>query len=511
MHLVRSAILMALIAVPASAADVPADKVAAALPELEKYAETLREKTGVPGIAIAVVHADKLAYLKGLGVRELGKPETVDPDTVFQLASVSKSVTATVLAGVVGDGKVTWDTRISRIDPGFRLASDYVTGEVTIRDLLCHRSGLPDHAGDLLEDIGYDAPQVLHRLRYQKLTGQFRGSYAYTNFGFSEAAYGTARVVDKAWADLAAERLFIPLGMKHTSYKHSDYAAATNRARLHARRDGKWVAKYDRQPDAQSPAGGASSNVRDLSQWLRLLLANGQFDGKQLVDGAALDETHKPQVISHAPKKATDRTSYYGLGWNVGTDAAGELFINHSGAFDLGAATCVALVPKKQIGIVVLTNGGPIGVPESIAFAFVDLVNSGKIERDWLATLKPSFDELAAPTYGTRVDYAKKPSPVSPALAATAYVGTYRNDFVGDATVAEENGGLVLKLGPKATAFPLTHFDRDVFLYQPQGENAAGLSAVTFRIGADRIADSVVLENLNIHGSGTLTRVPAGK
>jgi CubicO group peptidase (beta-lactamase class C family) len=500
------------LATPAAADDeLTAERVAAALPRLEKYADGLRERTGVPGLAMAVVHADRVVCLKGFGVRELGKPDAIDPDTVFQLASVSKPLTATVIAGAVGDRTVTWDSRTSDLDPAFRLWGDSVSGEVTLRDLLCHRTGLPEHAGDLLEDLGYSRAEVLHRLRFQRPAGPFRSSYAYTNFGFTEAAVATAKAAGAAWEDLAADRLFKRLGMGRTSYNHADFAAAANRAKLHVRVGGRWVAKYDRQPDAQARAGGASSTVRDLARWMRLLLADGHFDGRPVIAPEALAETYRPQVVSVPAKGPTDRTGFYGLGWNVGHDPAGRLLLNHSGAFDLGAATCVLLVPAEKLGIVVLTNGAPIGVPEAVAFSFLDLVHTGKLERDWFATLTPDFVQLAKPRYGTRIDYRKEPAGKSRPLPAASYAGTYHNDFVGDASVAEQGGKLVLKLGPKRRAFPLTHFDRDTFTYQPEGEMAAGPSGVTFRVGPDRVADAVTLENLDGHGSGTLTRVPAGE
>ena len=509
----RSMLLLAVLVLttPAAAYELLAERVTAALPGLEKYADGLRQKTGVPGLAIAVVHADKVVYLKGFGVREVGKPGAIDADTVFQLASVSKPLTATVIAGVVGDKTVTWDSKTSDLDPAFRLWGDYVSGEVTLRDLLCHRTGLPEHAGDLLEDLGYSRAEVLRRLRFQKPAGAFRSSYFYTNFGFTEAAVATAKAAGKGWEDLAAERLFKPLGMDRTSYRHADYAAAANRAKLHVRIDGKWVAKYDRQPDAQAPAGGASSTARDLARWLRLLLADGSFDGKSVIAAEALGETYRPQVVSEPAEKPTDRTGFYGLGWNVRHDAAGRLTLGHSGAFDLGAATCVMLVPSERLGIVALTNGAPVGVPEAVALTFLDLVHDGKIGRDWFATVTPAFERLARPAYGTRVNYRKEAAGKSAPLPAASYAGTYHNEFVGDAMVAAEGGKLVLKLGPKLRAFPLTHYDRDTFSYQPEGEMAAGPSGVTFRIGPDRIADALTIENLDVHGSGTLPRVPAGK
>ena len=133
------------------------------------------------------------------------------------------------------------------------------------------------------------------------------------------------------------------------------------------------------------------------------------------------------------------------------------------------------------------------------------------MQRDWLAFLQPKFAAISAPEYGTAVDYAKPPAAPSPSFPPDTYVGAYRNDFFGDIEIAAPKGGLVLRQGPKKTAFPMRHWDRDVFLYQPVGESAAGLSGVTFTVGPDQKANQVTIENLNIQGLGTFTRVPIKK
>jgi len=145
-----------------------------AIAELDKLAQKEIDNNVVPGLAIAVVFQDKLVYAKGFGVREVGKPEKVDADTVFQLASVSKPLGATVVAALVGEGKIMWDSKISHLDPTFELYDPWVTREITIRDTYAHRSGLPEHSGDLLEDLGYDRAQVLYRLRFQKRCSSIR-------------------------------------------------------------------------------------------------------------------------------------------------------------------------------------------------------------------------------------------------------------------------------------------------------------------------------------------------
>ena len=477
------------------------------LPELDTIAGDALKQTGVPGMSIAMVLKGQVVYLKGFGVRQAGKPEPVDPDTVFQLASLSKPVASTVVAGLAGDGVVAWDDPIVRYDPGFAMHDAWVTRNVTLRDMFSHRSGLPDHAGDALEDLGYDRGEILHRLRYVRPDSGFRSHYAYTNFGLTAAAVAAAKASGKLWEDVSAERLYRPLGMKSTSSRFTDFMASSNRAFGHVRQDGAWFAKYTRDPDAQSPAGGVSSSARDMASWLRLQLGRGTVDGRELVKAAPLDETHRPHMVSTPGENPmVDRPAFYGLGWGVGYDEQGRIRWSHSGAFNLGAATCVNLVPGEQIGIVALTNAYPIGLPEAVCRSFLDLLFSGKVERDWLALFGQLFVKAMAPDYGTAVDYSKPSAQPSPALPAAAYMGFYHNDLFGAIEIASTDAEMVLKLGPKQVSRALNHFDRDVFTYQPIGEDAYGLSAVTFMVGADGKANKVTIENLDVNGQGTFGR-----
>ncbi len=165
--------------VPVEAAETKTDKVKVAVAELDKLITQAMETSGVPGLSIAVVHKDQVVFLKGYGVREAGKEDKVDPDTVFQLASLSKPIASTVLASMVSDGLINWNSRVIDLDPAFRLTDPWVTREVTLGDLLSHRSGLPAYAGDDLADLGYDRTEVLHRLRYLKPASSLRTTYAY--------------------------------------------------------------------------------------------------------------------------------------------------------------------------------------------------------------------------------------------------------------------------------------------------------------------------------------------
>ena len=486
---------------------ISAEQVQNAVDQLEQLAQTQIDDNALPGLAIAVVFQDEVVYAKGFGVKDTGTNEPVDADTVFQLASLSKPVGSTVIAALVGDGVVSWDSRLSDLDPTFELYDPWVTREVTLRDMYAHRSGLPEHGGDLLEDLGFSREEILHRLRYQQPGSSLRSSYAYTNFGITAAAVAAAEAAGEEWEDLAEENLYEPLGMSSTSSRYQDFVTRPNKALGHVLMDGQWVQAYHRDPDAQSPAGGVSTSVNDLAKWVRLQLADGRFDGVQVVAEDALAETHHPQIrTGFSP--STGLPNFYGLGWNISYDQQGRLHLGHSGEFVLGAGTVVNLIPDEQLGIVILSNGAANGVSEGLAMTFLDLALYGQVRRDWIETYKGVFAQVVNAPDPAFAVYATPPASPTPALANSAYVGTYSNDFFGDISIIEKDGGLAIVEGPKRMTFAMTHFDRDVFTYVTEGENAVGTVGIVFTIGADGNALNVLVENLDVRGEGTFRRIP---
>ncbi|MEJ8645020.1 serine hydrolase domain-containing protein [Streptomyces sp. MS1.HAVA.3] len=226
------------------------DAVDKAVARLDRTVADMMRRTGVPGVSVAVVHDDEVVHLKGFGVRRTGQSAAVDPDTVFQIASLSKPVSSTVVAGTLTDPDG-WDRHTAL--PGFSLKDPWVTDHVTTADLFSHRSGLPDHAGDLLEDLGYDQSYILDHLRLEPLT-PFRSSYAYTNFGFTAAAEAVARAKGTSWQKLSEDTLFKPAGMTRTSTEFSAFVNAPDHAATHVKNpDGTWSPRYVRDPDAQAP------------------------------------------------------------------------------------------------------------------------------------------------------------------------------------------------------------------------------------------------------------------
>ena len=364
-------------------------KVAAALPQLEKLANKIIADGHVPGLSIAVVYQDKVVYLKGFGVKKADEADPanvdnqVDEDTVFQLASMSKPIASTIVAALVSKGVASWDSRISDLDPAFQLADPLASRELTVRDLFSHRSGLPGAAGNELEEMGYSRDEILHRLRFVEPATSFRSGYSYSNFGITEGAVAAAKPTGMAWEDVAESLVYKPLGMTSTSSRHSDFVSRTNRSSLHVQSDGKWAALVEREPDAQSPAGGVSSSARDLAQWMRLELGYGKYNGEQLISKAAIGQTHVP-VIMRGKQPINGRPGFYGLGWDVDDENDGSTRWTHAGAFSVGARTLVNLNAADQLGIVVLANAFPSGVPEALADSFYDLVYQDKIQRDWV-------------------------------------------------------------------------------------------------------------------------------
>jgi CubicO group peptidase (beta-lactamase class C family) len=452
--------------VPAMA--LPENAVENAVAKLDGIADELMNASGIPGLAVAVVHGGKTVYAKGFGVKDVRNGEKIDPDTVFQLASLSKPLSATVVAHQVGTNAIGWDTPIVSKLPWFALSDPVITRMVTVGDMFSHRSGLPDHAGDMLEDLGYDRRYVLERLRQLPLD-PFRISYAYTNFGLTAGAEAVAVGAGKSWEDLADEVLFRPLGMASTSYRFVDYEARSNRAIGHIHIDGRYEPRYIRDPQPEAPAGGVSSSLNDMTRWLTMMLANGGHDGKQIVDSKALLPAVTPQVVSSRATEPAMRSGFYGYGFNVGPTSAARMELSHSGAFELGAGTNLVILPSADVAIVALTNATPSGVPEALNAQFADLVQFGEVRQDWLKLYQGLMAPMEEPV-GSLVGQ-KPPANPLPAAPLASYVGTYRNDYWGPARVTEKGGKLQLALGTKLDV-PLDHWDGNVFTYTWVSENS---------------------------------------
>lgn len=488
-----------------SAPPVPKEQIDRAIVRLDAIATDILERSGIPGLAVAVVRGGETVYASGFGLRRVDASLSVDADTAFLLASLSKPIGVTVVASQVTASLVAWDTPIASLLPWFALSDEWVTRNLTIGDLYAHRSGLPDHAGDLLEEFGYSQREILERLVVLDLA-PFRSHYAYTNFGMTAAAEAVAVAAGTDWASLSRDALYDPLGMTMTSSLNAEFMALENRASSHIPHAGEYVVADLRQPDAQSPAGGVSSSVSDMARWMAMVLQGGRLNGEELIAPSALLPAVSPQIISSPPRTMDARAGSYGYGFNVGVQPSGRVVLSHSGAFALGASTAVSMIPSLDIGIVVLTNAAPFGTAEAIAATFLDEVQFGGPTRDWLAGFGPMMAQIMEPA-GHLVGVARPENP-EPARPLEAYVGPYDNAYFGTLEVVERDGAPALTLGPGRVVDLLQHWDGDDFVYTPFFENAVegSISQVTFDGFEDGRAGSVHVELLDTLGHGTFRR-----
>lgn len=337
-----------MLAACASAFAAPAltrDDVERAITQFKPVIARAMQDSGLPGLAVGVVFQDEVVWIGTYGVRKVGEPAPIDGDSLFQLASISKPVGSTLIARLVGDGHVKWDDPIVDYLPTFRLADDWISRHVTIADMYSHRSGLPDHAAEELEEFGYQQAEILARLHLEPLA-PFRASFAYTNYGLTAAAEAAVRTIGMSWEDASRDLLYRPAGMTSTTSRFDEYMASPDRAIPHVRYpDGHWAADFQQRPEQESPAAGVASTVTDMTRWLRLQLNGGVIDGQRIVDENALKATHTPYALLGPLADYTARPAHYGLGWFVYADDFGQMRWAHAGSFALGGATNAAMIP----------------------------------------------------------------------------------------------------------------------------------------------------------------------
>jgi CubicO group peptidase (beta-lactamase class C family) len=429
----------------------------------DDYANKAIRDFSVPGIAVAIVKDDKVVFAKGYGVRKLGDPTPVDEHTLFAIGSTSKAYTAAALAMLVDEGKIKWDDPVTNYLKGFQLYDPLATRELTIRDLLCHRSGL--ERGDFIW-LGNtnDRDEILRRVRYLKPTWGFRSTFGYQNIMFLAAGQIIPAVAGRSWDDFIKERIFKPLGMNESTTSVRDLVGKSDVATPHEKVNGTVQPISYRNIDNIAPAGAINSSVAEIAQWLRLQLGNGTFEGKRLISDKSINEMRTAQTVIRmegflktiAPES---HLSAYGLGWFL-SDMRGRLVAEHGGGID-GMTCDVAIVPEEKLGVVVLTNSGS-GLSSALVQRIL-ISYLGGPERDPVAQgaamLKMAEGQQKAAE--AKLEQARVKG-TKPSLAEDQYVGTYNDDFYGDARVVRENGKLVLRYSP-AISGELEHWHYDTF------------------------------------------------
>jgi CubicO group peptidase (beta-lactamase class C family) len=467
--------------------------------DFDAYVARVMRQFEVPGIAVAVVQDGRVVLTRGYGVRKLGESTPVDEHTLFGIASNTKAFTATALGILVEEGKLRWDAPVIDYLPWFAMYDPFVTRELTIRDLLVHRSGLGLGAGDLLwwPPSTYNRKEIARRLRYIKPATGFRSAYAYDNVLYSVAGEVIETVSGQTWEDFIQSRILARVGMTGSSVRHSASAAGGNVATPHAPIDGKVRPIAPFASDNTNPAGGINSSAADISKWLRVQLDSGRLaDGSRLFSPRTTFELWSivtPYRVGRLPPELAGlQASFagYGLGFEM-RDFRGHKLVSHTGGLP-GYVSRIALVPDRRLGIAVFTNQESGEAFQAITYRLLDHF-LGATPTDWvavLARLKARGDSAAAAE--ERNALAKRDTASRPSLALEKYAGTYRDAWYGDVTIALEAGTLVMRFShtPSLTG-DLEHFQQETFIARWRDRELRADAYVTFALKPDGSIDQI--------------------
>ena len=477
------AVISAAFALTAPAIGQPLD-----IGSFEAYARDSMAAYDVPGASVAIVKDGAVVYAGGFGVRTLGRGAAVDADTLFAIASMSKAFTAAVLASLVDEGALDWDDRVSDRMPAFRLSDAYRTREMTVRDLLSHRSGNATGIGDLLWlRSTYTREEITERVRFIEPAHGFRARYGYSNVFFIVAGELAAAVADRSWDELVRTRIFEPAGMSSSNTSISKRTDGANWATPHVRVNGAVQPIAPENVDNLGGAGAINSSAADMARWLLLQLGRGTIDGKRVFENAQSKLMWTPHINlgigTAAPELAVrqPRFSAYGLGWRL-KDYRSRKLVHHGGGL-AGMTSLTTLVPEENLGVVVLTNQ-ETSVQTALTYWVLDRFFGAPrtdwtkaqqivAERRWTERMEPRLNAIEK----TRIDGT------SPRLKLGDYSGRYEDRLVGAVDVALVHGALKL-LFVKSPPFNavLEHWHHDTFVARFHHHSIAD-AFVTFVLG----------------------------
>jgi CubicO group peptidase (beta-lactamase class C family) len=453
-----ASLLLCLVATSAARKESPIDAKA-----VDALVAEARKAFDVPGVAVAIVRDGKVIYLKGIGVKELGKTDPITPDTLFPLASCTKAFTTAAMAILVDKSRIDWDDPVRKHVDFFHLSDPTADADVRLRDLVCHRIGLAGH--DLLwYRVPWKPEDAIRRIAHVKLDKPFRTAFQYQSTMFTAAGYGVGTASGSTWKEFVQANLLDPLDMKSTVFTTPDLDKA-NIATPHlktAQGEVKTIPHYQMaNPD---PACSIYSSARDLANWVRFQLSDGTWNGKRIVSAKNLSETHTPQIairLEGAAKAMNPETHLisYGMGWVI-QDYRGYGLVSHAGAID-GFRVHLTLVPEAKLGMVILSNLHQTRMNLPLSNSIIDLL-LGLPKKDWnghfLDLVKK--DEADAKERARQLE-AKRHLDTKPSRELGEYSGTYENAAYGTATIKLDAGKLLWRWN--SFGCPLEHFHYDTF------------------------------------------------
>jgi CubicO group peptidase (beta-lactamase class C family) len=469
---------------------------------LDAYITKAMADWKVPGLGVAIVKGDSVLYLKGFGVRELGKSDPVTPNTLFAIGSNTKSFTAAAVGMLVDEGKMRWDDKVTKHLPGFQLFDPYVTREITMRDVLSHRSGLGRRGDMLWIAAQYDRKEILRRIRFLEPNAGFRTEMGYQNIMFLAAGEAAGAASGLGWDALITARILQPLGMTRSTTTTDDLPTrGPDVSTPHGMRDSAVRVVPRRDLDNIAPAGSIYSSAEEMTHYVRFILGGGTWQGKQLLRSGTLAVIQTPHVSMQAPSDTLTSSTHfvgYGLGW-VLQDYKGRKIAWHNGGID-GNLSEMWTVPEEKLGIVVLTNYDGHQIGPSIVYRVLDQFLGGAV-RDWSAiNLKRAEAGRAGTAAAAKSREASRAKDSKPSHALDAYAGVYADSLYGDFKVRVENGRLTADYGAGDFGGPMEHWQYDTFRATWR-DRRFGQGLITFGLDQDgKVSEA------RVEGVGTFKR-----
>jgi len=436
--------------------------------QMDSLAERALRLFEVPGLAIGIVKDGKLIYSKGFGVRSIKSGRPVNSSTLFGIASNTKAFTSAALGLLVEQGKLKWNDKVTQYIPDFQMYEPYATREMTVLDLLCHRSGIGTGVGDLMHDpdsTDFTVNDIIHNLRYFKPDYSFRSTFAYDNNLYLVAGEVIARISGMRWEDFVAQRLLQPLGMSNSATSYEGCRGATNIIDPHHRVGGSMrvVTRYTSTKD--DAAGGIYSSIEDLSKWVTMLLNEGLYGDRQVLSAATVQQLWSPQTIIPVRKPGIENTHFaaYGLGWFL-TNINQYKQVLHTGE-DVGMVSEISMIPELKLGVIVLTNNESNAIDaisSQITDAWVGITGTDRT-KDALARLtkREKADSAGRAEVWSRISKYE----VVRAADIGLDTGTYHSEWFGEAGVTIREGQLYFAARRSPQLRGVMHpYGKDTFL-----------------------------------------------
>jgi CubicO group peptidase (beta-lactamase class C family) len=440
----------------ASKSVAPSESIAAFIPELERLIADAMDEWKVPGLAVAVVQNGEVAFARAYGQRDVEAGLAVTTDTQFTICSITKTFTATGLALLVDERRLDWDKPVREYIPEFRLQDDVASDRVTVRDLLCHHSGLPRHDWIWIPGDLSDA-RMLAAMRHLEPSRDLRSVHQYNNLGFMVAGMVAERVSGSPWQDFTRARLTDRLGMT-VSFGVEELAARADAA-VPYRMEQDTRKRAARWPIRTMAAGGINASTSALAQWARFLLDGGTRDGERLLSVSLIREMQTPRAHVARSEFAELGDSHYGLGFRC-RSYCGERAVGHGGGW-IGWGTQVTLLPERGIGVVVLTNRDQSAVTEIVTNAVLDRL-CGFSPVPWLERYRELRRAMLAQVDTDRkARAAARHAGTAPSHALADYAGDYDHPAYGRITITQEGEGL--HWASRGMFAPLAHRHYDTF------------------------------------------------